>query len=577
MKKNVKITIALLEIVAILTAAVFCFISFPTDSFAYGIMLGGYNIGGLSKKEAKEKLEGKINEYLDKNIVFHFVPSETLNSNNLTENYSKEIKLKELGVSFNIKKSLEEPFSVGKKGNIWQNLKEKILALQGKYQFPLIVEINDDSFEKFFIENFGQFEVLPQNAQIVFNGKTMSFEVQDPKEGLLFPRDKIKEDIKKDAKFLKNNDLYLSLEKITPEISKEEALKTAAEANKLINTGPYILLAEEKEIEISKKTLGSWVSFSPQKNDSQITLSPTLDENLVKDYLIELATKINVSPQNPVLAFENNALKIITPPKIGRILSIEESAKNIQEKVLENLMNNSDNQKETKISLVFKKIEPKITEEKFNEIQVETLIGKGTSNFSGSPKNRVHNINVAAAKFNGMLIAPGEEFSFNRSLGEIGPNQGYLPELVIKNNKTIPEYGGGVCQVSTTMFRAAVYAGLEVTERHPHAYPVKYYNPQGFDATVYSPSPDLKFKNNTDGWILIQTKIEGSNLIFELYGKNDGRQVSVKGPYQYDFQDDGAMKARLEQEVWKDGNLILKKTFLSSYNSPKLYPTEVAE
>ncbi len=149
--------------------------------------------------------------------------------------------------------------------------------------------------------------------------------------------------------------------------------------------------------------------------------------------------------------------------------------------------------------------------------------------------------------------------------------------LVIKNNKTVPEYGGGVCQVSTTMFRAAVYSGLEITERKSHAYPVKYYNPQGFDATVYLPSPDLKFKNNTGNWILIQAKIKDNNLTFEFYGKDDGRKVIVKGPYQYDFQEDGSMKARLEEEVWKNGELILKKTFLSFYKSPNLYPTTNAE
>ena len=135
-----------------------------------------------------------------------------------------------------------------------------------------------------------------------------------------------------------------------------------------------------------------------------------------------------------------------------------------------------------------------------------------------------------------MLIAPDEEFSFNRALGEVGPAQGYLPELVIKNNKTIPEYGGGVCQVSTTMFRAAVYSGLEVTERRPHAYPVKYYNPQGFDATVYSPSPDLKFKNNTGGWILIQTRIEGNNLFLNFMARMMDEGLLLKDPINTIFR-----------------------------------------
>ncbi|MGB4253801.1 MAG: VanW family protein, partial [Minisyncoccales bacterium] len=305
-----------------------------------------------------------------------------------------------------------------------------------------------------------------------------------------------------------------------------------------------------------------------QKKDNQITLSPSLNEELIQNYLAEISNSINIEARNPVLSFEEGVLKIIIAPKTGKILKIEESAKKIQENILA---------KEKQISLRFEEVEPKITEEKINELHIEKLIGTGTSNFAGSPKNRIHNIKIATAKFNGMLIAPDEEFSFNQALGEVGPAQGYLPELVIKNNKTVPEYGGGVCQVSTTMFRAAVYSGLEITERKSHAYPVKYYNPQGFDATVYLPSPDLKFKNNTGNWILIQAKIKDNNLTFEFYGKDDGRKVIVKGPYQYDFQEDGSMKARLEEEVWKNGELILKKTFLSFYKSPNLYPTTNAE
>jgi len=105
-----------------------------------------------------------------------------------------------------------------------------------------------------------------------------------------------------------------------------------------------------------------------------------------------------------------------------------------------------------------------------------------------------------------------EEFSFINFLGETGPGQGYLAELVIKKDKTIPEYGGGVCQVSTTFFRAAINSGLKITERQHHAFPVTYYNPQGFDATVYDPKPDLRFVNNTPDHLLIETYVQGNEV-----------------------------------------------------------------
>ena len=172
-----------------------------------------------------------------------------------------------------------------------------------------------------------------------------------------------------------------------------------------------------------------------------------------------------------------------------------------------------------------------------------------------------------------MLIKPGEEFSFIKTLGPVDESTGYLPELVIKTDKTVPEFGGGMCQVSTTAFRAALNSGLKVTARTNHAYPVVYYNPQGLDATVYIPNPDLRFINDTPNYILIQTKIVGTQLFFDFYGTSDGRQTKIIGPQVLEKNDDGSMKTVAYQEVSDaNGNLIRKDTFKSNYKSPSLFP-----
>ena len=177
---------------------------------------------------------------------------------------------------------------------------------------------------------------------------------------------------------------------------------------------------------------------------------------------------------------------------------------------------------------------------------------------------------LGAEKLNGVLIKPGEEFSFMNTIGDVGAKEGYQSALVIKNGgDLVKEYGGGLCQVSTTMFRAAIYSGLTITERAPHSLPVSYYNPQGFDAAVYSPHPDLRFINNTPSYILVQTRIVGSKLYFEFYGTSDGRETKVIGPIEYDKKPDGSLKAKLTQEIYKDDTLITTKTFTSSYRSPK--------
>jgi vancomycin resistance protein YoaR len=158
-------------------------------------------------------------------------------------------------------------------------------------------------------------------------------------------------------------------------------------------------------------------------------------------------------------------------------------------------------------------------------------------------------------------------------LGEVDGEHGYLPELVIKNNRTEPEFGGGICQVSTTVFRAAIYSGMKITQRRNHAYPVKYYAPYGMDATVYIPKPDLAFVNNTPGAILVQSTIEGTELTFRFYGTKDGRSVAINGPHILQSNPDGSMKTVFSQLVTDaSGDSLINDSFWSNYKSPSLFP-----
>jgi len=210
------------------------------------------------------------------------------------------------------------------------------------------------------------------------------------------------------------------------------------------------------------------------------------------------------------------------------------------------------------------------------DLGLDTLLAVGESDYQGSPINRTININVGADRYHGLLIPPGVEFSFNEFLGPVTAEAGFTPELVIKSNVTTPEYGGGLCQVSTTVFRAALKAGLEITNRRNHSYAVSYYGTPGLDATIYPPYTDLRFLNNTPGYILIQRRIEGTRLSFEFWGTDDGRQVVISDPEVYDLQPNGAVKAFVKQTVIKDGEVIIDDSFYSRYKSPELFPKVLA-
>jgi vancomycin resistance protein YoaR len=165
---------------------------------------------------------------------------------------------------------------------------------------------------------------------------------------------------------------------------------------------------------------------------------------------------------------------------------------------------------------------------------IRELVALGESDYHGSPVNRRHNISVGLKRFDGYLIPQGSVFSFVERLGPVDGTTGYRKELVIKGNKTEPDYGGGLCQVSTTAYRGVWEAGFPITERRNHSYAVSYYGPQGTDATTYVPFPDLKFTNDSPGALLIQTYTADDKAYFLYYGTAMNRSADVIGPYTWD-------------------------------------------
>ena len=310
-----------------------------------------------------------------------------------------------------------------------------------------------------------------------------------------------------------------------------------------------------------------------------------VDDRKLTAILVEISKSINVNPKEALFQFSSGRVVAFTPSENGLILDIDKAQKEIYKTVI--------NRKTQGYNLPTKIIYPKVTTEKANSLGIKELIGRGSSSFYHSIENRVYNVGLAASRLNGILIPPGNVFSFNDAVGDISGLTGYKQAYIIKDGKTILGDGGGVCQVSTTLFRAALNAGLPVTERWAHAYRVGYYeqdSPPGIDATVYAPSNDLKIKNDTDSYILIQNTFNAENLTlsFELYGQKDGRIVSLTKPQvwgqtppppdlyqddptlpkgivkQVDFAASGA-KTSFDYKVEKGGKITFQTTFYSNY------------
>jgi vancomycin resistance protein YoaR len=204
-------------------------------------------------------------------------------------------------------------------------------------------------------------------------------------------------------------------------------------------------------------------------------------------------------------------------------------------------------------------------------MNITGLAVQGFSNYTGSSYEREVNLSVAAEQYHGIVIPPGDVFSFNEHLGWVVDANGYEEGYIIVGNRTEVDVGGGVCQVSTTIFRAAFNAGFEIVERHPHAYRVAYYengDPVGWDATIFSPIVDFKFRNDTPNYYLleVETNQAANTLTMNLYGAPTGRTVAMDSrvtatvPHGPDiYEDDPALAAGVVEQVdWShDGATVV--------------------
>lgn len=312
-------------------------------------------------------------------------------------------------------------------------------------------------------------------------------------------------------------------------------------------------------------------------SDNQIAL----DTTKLSQYIETIAKSIDRPVQEPLFQFDGTKVTEFQPPVIGQALDRTKTASLITYAL------QTHNFSPIKLPVSQKQPVNHLS----NDLGITELIGSGQSDFSHSIENRIFNVKLAASRINGVLIPPGEEFSFVKYVGNIDAESGYRQAYVIKEGRTVLDDGGGVCQVSTTVFRAALNTGLPITARTAHAYRVGYYendSPPGIDATIYSPSVDFRFLNDTGHHILIQTQVVGMKLFVNIYGTSDGRVATVSKPVilsqtpplpeirqddptlargvvkQVDFAAWGA-NVVFTRKVTRGGETIINETFHSNY------------
>lgn len=280
---------------------------------------------------------------------------------------------------------------------------------------------------------------------------------------------------------------------------------------------------------IEPEALASLLTIEQKSIEGNRTYALTLNRPALVAYISSIAPALQNDPVNARMMFNDDTrqLELIANAVAGGSVDIEKSVDSILEK-----LQNGEHQ----AILVMQMVEPAVKDTSTAaELGITELVAETTSYYYGSAAARIQNIRAAAANFHGVMVGPGEVFSMAEYLTDISLDNGYAEAPIIVGDQTVDGIGGGICQVSTTVFRNAFYGGFPIVERHPHAYRVGYYEQQsngwvdnslaGLDATVYVPLVDFKFRNDTPYWLLMETYPTDTSLTWKFYSTSDGREV----------------------------------------------------
>lgn len=488
-----------------------------------GVMLGSINLGGQDYNSVKKVITMKTQDIEDDGVVFiddagNKVIKDNKGSLDAGSNYQF--------ILFAAEKTALTAFDKSKNDNFFLFLTHLLKNKNSKKIYNQL-DVDAEGLQYFLEESFPDLMVSFENAYFYIANDSQTLSIMPGKIGKSIDHPSVYEALYKNLKSLNNELIYVKTISLYPSVKEADLLDLKAEAEKILSRSQDFELKYtnnkglETSWQVKPEQLVSWLEINHENNNSV-----SLNEDRISAYLSENLTKLTdkeiVLPRFEMLGEKINSWQV---GEDGQELDIYQSAKNIKTAFLN---------EESVANLIIEKVSVDnfVSE---NDFKIKEVIGSGHSSFVGSSANRIHNIKTGAEALNGLLIKPGEEFSLLNALGEIDGEHGYVTELVIKGDETIPEYGGGLCQVGTTMFRTAIQTGLPITMRRNHSYRVSYYEPAGTDATIYDPWPDFKFINDTPNYILIQYRMEGYDLYFDFWGVSDGRQVEITDPVIYNI------------------------------------------
>ncbi len=547
-----------------------------SQRFFPGVSVGRVALSGLDWDAAVAALESRWGPFLENPLIVKAGEHEWRPSG------------EEIGVHVDFMTPLREAYSWGRDGGLTARTIDQIATARAPRDWPVVTSFDRSKYAEFVRAVLTAIIRAPVQASLAIegSGSRRRFVVDPSIEGLSLVRTDELKSFEPDFKGRRAQLIELEPSQVPPTLKTQAMLDTVAKAESM-TSGRISVYGKGRSWMVDRDAFKSRLKLQATA-DGPVPVIDVRNSDFAP-LIRQIASDLNRGPVEPKIKFnaESNKFDFLSAPVTGETVDGPE----LRRRILSALRDTKPS-----VSIPIKTVEPSLVSATPASLGLNWTFGIGESNFQGSTENRIHNIDVGSGKLDGEVIEPGQTFDFNESLGSIDYETGFVDGLIIINNRTIPGIGGGICQVSTTMFRAAFLSGLPVTERWQHVYRVSYYelgrgNPPGFDASIYQPVLNLKFVNDTNNFLMIRTDFDRdkARLRFRIMGRGPRRLVKVSswrgvavrpppprivanaelGPgekIQTDYSVWG-MNAGIGREVWADQKLLFEDRFDSSFRA----------
>jgi len=492
-------------IIAVLVAADFWLNS---GKIHRGVEVGDVSLGGMTPAEARQTVKDHV-----------MGPLEEIEFSG-PEHFSR--KASDMGVRFNVGRTVNQAYAVGREGNVLDRLSQRLRASFGGATIPPDIDYRPELARAQVQEIATQTNHQPTEANVKIYGSEV--EVSKSREGYELNPAATMTSIDGAIDDMSGK-VSLQGDVLDPDVTTAEA-ETAAEKARGALSEPLKIEAEGGE---------SW-TIQPDKLGAALEVTKqdgTIDVSLNRDRLAGVLTNVyddlTVKTVDASYGFDSDGNVIVKPAHFGWKVESEKLFDDIQGGIF-------GGKSEYQVSTTVDK--PEYTTAELQAKKPTEMLGSYHTNYtatSDKTQARVNNLNTASRAVSGTFLAPGEVFSMTDTVS----GQNYESGHVIINGATSEALGGGLCQVTSTLYNAALYAGLDIVERNPHATQLPYIRP-GRDATVWfgdqygNGELDMKFKNTTDGYILLQEYVANDNYIYaQIYGVPDDVNVTVSSEPDY--------------------------------------------